>query len=145
MSTAPPTPIGMCYVSVVPLEKSGVIEFQAWVKTAWLGIWQKPWNERTTIPHLVFFDCPTEKQVTWRFLILDGQAQMPIDPEEEWRPLGLPVWQTRRSFSSIWISNACYSKKVDLPRGKLVARDVEKKVMAKPSIAAPEEDVAFAP
>ena len=136
-------PIGMCFQSVVPLEKSGVIEFQAWERTQWLGIWQKPWNERTTIPHLVFYDCPTEKQVTWRFLILEGQSQMPIDEKEQWKWLGIDIWKTKRSFAGLWISQSCYAKKAELDRGKLVAREVEKKVTNPSPIAAPEVEEAF--
>lgn len=136
---------GMKFISVVPLEKPGVIEFPAWENAKWLHVWQKPWNERTTIPHLVFYDCPSARQITYRMLILQGQAQMPIDAGgEEWSPLGLG-WETRRSFGTLWMSNYCYSKAAELQRGSLVAIEVEPKARFKPDVGAPLEEEAYVP
>lgn len=137
----------MSFIHVVPLERPGVIEFPAWELAKWVGIWQKPWNERTTIPHLVFLNCPSGRQVTFRMLILEGQAQMPIDPkgEEEWSLLGLPVWSTKRSFASLWMSNNCYAKSKDLKRGSLVATEVKPVAKRKPDILPPEEEDYYTP
>ncbi len=137
---------GMKFIHVVPLEKDGVIEFKAWEGAKWLGIWQKPWNERTTIPHLAFLDCPSGRQVTWRLLILQGQAQMPIDTAgEEWAYLGLQVWETRRSFATLWMSTYCHTKASELQRGSLAARLVLPKALGKPPIGIPEEEELMAP
>jgi hypothetical protein len=88
------------FISVVPLERPGVIEFGAWEKAKWLGVWLKPFNVKTTMPHLVFLDCPTTRQIIFRLLILEGQAPLPVDPNEDWTPFGIPAWQTRRSFGT---------------------------------------------
>jgi hypothetical protein len=139
-------PGGMRFIHVVPLEKDGVIEFKAWEGARWLGIWKKPWNDRTTIPHLAFLDCPSGRQTTWRLLILEGQAQMPIDEKgEEWSYLGLQIWETRRSFGSLWMSTYCQSKSSEMKRGSLPARLVLPKALGKPAIEVPEEEELLAP
>jgi len=139
-------PLGMRFVHVVPLERPGVIEFPAWELAKWLGLWMKPWNERTTIPHLVFLNCPSGRQITFRMLILEGQAQMPIDPGgEEWAWLGLPIWRTKRSFAGLWMSNYCQSKASELKRGSLVATEVEAKAKKTPNMLPPQEEELYAP
>jgi len=134
----------MKFVSVVPLERPGVIEFPAWELARWLYIWQKPWNNRTTIPHLVFLDCPAARQVTWRMLLLEGQAQLPLEEAEAWSPLSLG-WQTRRSFATLWCSSHCHAKSADLKRGSIVAREVEPKAIVKPDVTLPAEEEVYAP
>ena len=137
----------MKFVSVVPLEKPGVIEFSAWTLAKWIGIWMKPWNERTFIPHLAFLDCPDARQVTWRMLILEGQAQMPIDENEIWSPMGVQVWSTRRSFGTLWMSNHCHARanEVELKRGDLPALTVEAKAIKTPDLQMAEEPEAYTP
>jgi len=135
----------MRFVSVVPLERPGVIEFPAWEKTRWLGIWLKPFNVKTTIPHLIFLDCPSARQVTWRLLILEGQAEFPADPTEDWSYLGLDAWSTRRSFATLWMSQHCQAKASELKRGMLVAREVTAAPITEPPLLAPEEQEAYLP
>lgn len=135
----------MKYVSVVPMETAGVIEFRAWELAKWLGVWMKPFNQKTSIPHLVFLDSPSQRQITFRMLILEGQAEMPMDESEDWSPLGLEVWPTRRSFGTLWMSTHCYAKTAELRRGRLVAREVEAEAVSEPEIKAPEEEAAYIP
>lgn len=135
----------MRFVSVVPLERPGVIEFAAWEKARWIGIWLKPFNVKTEIPHLVFLDCPTARQITFRFLVLEGQAPLPSDPDEDWTLMTIPVWQTRRSFATLWLSSNCFSKAEQPKRGLLEARAVEKRGIHEPDILAPEAEESYIP
>ena len=133
------------FISVCPLEKAGVIEFAAWENAKWLGIWMKPFNQKSEIAHLVFLDCPSARQVTFRFLFLEGQAPIPIDPDEDWSELGFQPWSTRRSFGTLWLSMNCFSKSTDLKRGRLPATTVKPMVITEPPISAPEELTASIP
>ncbi len=133
------------FISVVPLEKPGVLEFTAWEKATWMGIWMKPFNVKSEIAHLIFCDCPTARQITFRFLFLEGQAQLPVDPDEEWSAIGLPTWPTRRSFGTLWLSKNCFSKTEEPKRGRLPARQVETNPITEPPIEAPEEFDASIP
>ena len=135
----------MRMISVVPLERPGVIEFAAWDMVRWLGVWRKPFNVKTEIPHLVFLDCPTLRQMTWRLLVLEGQAPLPSDVDEEWSTLGLQVWQTKRSFATLWISNNCFSKTDEPKRGLLVATEVEARGIHEPDVLAPEPEEMYIP
>lgn len=134
----------MRLISVVPLERPGVIEFAAWEKVRWLGVWRKPFNVKTEIPHLVFLDCPTMRQMTWRLLVLEGQAPLPSDENEDWSELGF-LWHTRRSFATLWISNNCFPKKEEPKRGLLVATRVEPKGIHEPDVLAPEPEESYIP
>jgi hypothetical protein len=134
----------MRFISVVPIERPGVIEFQAWKKAQWLYVWMKPWNERQEIPHLAFLDCPTLDQVTYRMLALEGQAQIPIDEEEEWVPMSIG-WPTRRSFCTLWMSQHCYNRTKELRRGRAQARVVKAAPLHKPDLSMPEEEEAYIP
>lgn len=135
----------MRMISVVPLERPGVMEFSAWELARWLGIWMKPFNQKMEIPHLAFLDCPTARQITFRFLVLHGQAELPWEEKEEWSYLGLQVWPTRRSFGTLWLSNSCFSKKEEPDRGRLKARVVEKEALGEPDVKMEEEQELFIP
>lgn len=136
---------GMKLIHVVPLETPGVVEFRAWEKAQWLWVWPKPFNGKTDIPHLVFLDCPGGRQVTWRMLFLEGQAELPIDENEDWAPLSGLGFRTRRSFGTLWMSQHCYAKANELKRGSLKARTVETKPVHEPEIKLEEEAEAYLP
>lgn len=125
---------GMHFISVVPLER-GIVEFEAWENARWLGIWQRPYNIKTTRPYLIFENYPAGRQIIYRFLILEGLAALPTD--EKFSPLQF-VWQTRKSFASLWISTSCQGKRREPDRGATVAKEVrlEKEI--------PDEITAYA-
>jgi hypothetical protein len=133
------------FITVCPLERPGVIEFGAWENTVWLSIWMKPYNQKSEIAHLIFLDCPTARQITYRLLFLEGQAQLPIDAEEDWSILGVNAWSTRRSFGTLWISKNCFAKSLEPKRGRLVATTIETKPIVEPVLQAPEELTAQTP
>jgi len=113
---------GMHFVRVIPLTQEGVVEFSAWEKAKWIGIWERPYNVKSTKPHLIFEDCPGARQITYRMLILHGQAQLPMD--EKWMPI--PVWwQTRKSFGTLWLNASAQKKTAEPERGKTPATMVE--------------------
>lgn len=135
----------MRLISVVPLERAGVIEFSAWELTRWLGIWMKPFNQKMEIPHLAFLDCPTARQITFRLLVLEGQAELPYEEKEQWSFLDLGTWPTRRSFGTLWLSKGCSSKKEEPDRGRLEAREVKKEALGEPDVKMQEEVAAYIP
>ena len=136
---------GMQFIQVVPLE-IGVIEFIAWEKALWLAIWNKPHNQKSTIPHLAYLDTPGGRQQTWRILVLEGQAEMPMEEKEWWTPLNFS-FPTRRSFATVWMSSLCMQRKTikEGDRGKLKAKEVKATPAGGPEFRAPEEVEAFAP
>lgn len=143
---AKPDPkLGMQFIQVVPLEP-GVLEFTAWEKALWLWIWEKPWQEKVSIPHLVYLDCPGGTQQIWRMLVLEGQAEMPVDEKEYWSPIQLG-WRTRRSFCTLWMSSLCMQrgKVTDEKRGSLVAKEVKPVAVGRSGMAPPVEQESYAP
>ena len=100
---------------------SGVIEFDAWEKAKFVGIEQRDWNGKITKPYLIYVDCPGAEQLTFRLLVLEGQAQIPSD--EEWLPMPL-VFKTPRSFGTLFVSGSSHSKKKapDRPKGDTKTR-----------------------
>jgi hypothetical protein len=106
------------FVRHVDISEPGIIEFHAWKNAKWMGIWQKPHNEKTTKAHLVYVDCPGEAQITFRFLVVEGLDEVPQD--ENWMPLQL-CWSTRRSFGTLYLNSGA-KRKSDPDRGIRAAR-----------------------
>lgn len=107
------------YVRAVDLSEPGIIEFTAWKNANFIGIWEKYHNGKVTKPHLVYVDCPGEAQITYRFLILEGMAEVPHD--EKWMPMQM-CWSTQRSFGTLYL-NAGAKRKGDPDRGIREARE----------------------
>ena len=89
------------YIRSIRVPDKGTFEFQAYEKATFIGVWQKDWNGRSTKPHLIIGDCPTKKQLTYRFLVTQGEAPMPIG--ERWVSMGF-VWGNRNSFGTLHMS-----------------------------------------
>jgi len=89
------------FVRKIELPRSGNVEFKAWEKAKFIAVWMKDLNGRATTPHLILEDCPTRKQLTYRFLVVEGEAPLPL--EERWVAMGM-AWSTRHSFGTIFMS-----------------------------------------
>lgn len=89
------------FTRAVELPEAGVVEFEAWEKAKFVGVAPLYYNGKATAPHLIFEDCPTLQQVTYRFLVLQGEAAVPL--EERWVVMGY-TWPTRKSFGTLFIS-----------------------------------------
>lgn len=125
------------FVRHVDVSEPGIIEFRAWKQAKFMGIWQKPHNEKTTKAHLVYVDCPGEAQITFRWLILEGLAEVPHD--EGWLPYGM-CWPTRKSFGTLYLNSGA-KKKGDPERGIREAREGKPSKMMMP-VDTPEEVMA---
>lgn len=110
------------FTRCVRLPQSGPFEFRAWEKASFMGIEQREYNGKVTHPHLVFADQPAGPQITYRMLVVEGQAQIPID--EDWVPMAT-VFKTPRGFGSLWISTSSSRRKKEPDRGKSKAKEVE--------------------
>ena len=122
------------FIRHMDISEPGIIEFHAWKNAKFMGIWQKPHNDKTTKAHLVYVDCPGEAQITYRFLILEGLAEVPID--ENWLPFN-ECWTTRKSFGTLYM-NAGAKRKGDPDRGLRQARQGQPSKMLMP-VDSPEE------
>ena len=113
---------GIRFVRAIELAGPGVIEVEAWEKAQFMGIQQRDYNGRLKKPYLIYTDCPQGHQITYRLLLVEGQAQIPDD--EDWLAMG-QCFPTPRSFGTLYISDSS-SRKVKVPkRGKTEAKDAK--------------------
>ena len=89
------------YTRKIELPRKGVVEFRAYEKATFMGVWDKDYNGKSTTPHLILGDCPTKKQLTYRFLVLEGEAPLPLN--ERYVSMGF-VWGTKNSFGTLHMS-----------------------------------------
>jgi len=121
-------PVGQAYINevkclkMIKLDGSGVIEYRAWSNMRFVNVWERSRTPTKSDPYMVFLDCPTARQITYRLFICEGHTMPPED--EKWTLMTF-VWSTKRSFATLWMSTSCY-KRTDQPkRGVTPARLVE--------------------
>lgn len=123
------------FVRAIDLPQKGEIEFKAWEKAKFINVEVKDFNGKSTTPILVLEDCPSRKQLTYRFLVLEGEAPLPIG--ERWIAMSF-TWRTKRSFGTLFMS-------VDVDRNKKPTQARKKKQGEVLDERVGEEVEAFAP
>lgn len=113
---------GIRFIRALLLPGPGIIEFKAWEKAQFMGIEQRDYNGRVKKPHLIYTDCPEGPQITYRMLLIEGQAQVPDD--EDWLAMG-QCFPTPRSFGTLYICDSSSRKKKVPDRGKTEAKDAK--------------------